>query len=349
MMRSFVAALAALLLFPASALAQTADAAPPVEEPAFVPLAASASGAEAGEAEAGEAEPGDGRIVGGDDARNGTAPWQVQIYSTYAYSAADIAADCQPGGKCLHLNLMADWEKSHRCGGVYIGNNLVITAAHCVDGTKNFGSARRVRLGTQNLEQGGATFRIADWRVHKDFVNSEPYPNDIALLRIAADNPQARKFNLRQAEIRMLGTRPGDAPVGRGDQLRVTGWGRTLARVAGAGAFAGGTFNHMSPRLLQITQAPDDKACAQQPDYRNRDAAKTICAISDIPGVDSCNGDSGGPMTRMQGRERVLVGLVSWGKGCAQAGKPAVYTSVPGQLDWIDKAKAALSTSAARR
>ena len=67
-----------------------------------------------------------------------------------------------------------------------------------------------------------------------------------------------------------------------------------------------------------------------------------ICATALKAGEDSCNGDSGGPMTRAAGaKARVLVGLVSWGRGCAQAGKPGIYTAVGGYRDWIAKAKAA--------
>ena len=284
--------------------------------------------------------------MGGEEALPGTAPWQVQIYTTYQYTDADTAADCRPGGACFHLARMYPWERTHRCGGVYIGGNLVLTAAHCVAGVANFGQARRVRIGTQSIKQGGVTFRIADWRMHEGYIGRLPYPNDIALLRIVADNPAARAFRLERARIRMLGTAPGDTPIDRGDTLWVTGWGRTLKRDADAGVLVDGAFNHMSEKLLQIFQSPSNTACAKLADYRDRDPAKTICAVSARPGVDSCQGDSGGPVTRSEGRERVLVGLVSWGKGCGVQGMPSLYTSVPGHLPWIAASRAALLATA---
>ena len=61
-----------------------------------------------------------------------------------------------------------------------------------------------------------------------------------------------------------------------------------------------------------------------------------ICAGE--AGKDSCQGDSGGPMvgTNKAG-ETVLVGVVSWGIGCAQEGYPGVYARVAYFLDWLQE------------
>lgn len=54
-----------------------------------------------------------------------------------------------------------------------------------------------------------------------------------------------------------------------------------------------------------------------------------LCA--GITGRDSCQGDSGGPMTYGSN----LVGVVSWGRGCAGAGFPGVYAHVVALRPWI--------------
>ena len=63
-----------------------------------------------------------------------------------------------------------------------------------------------------------------------------------------------------------------------------------------------------------------------------------LCAGWESGGRDACSGDSGGPLItfREDGRAEV-VGIVSWGIGCGDKGRPGVYTRVTQYVPWIQE------------
>ena len=315
--------LLAALLFTRASLVAAGDDTPPVDAPAE--------------------EPADERIVGGFRAPDGSAPWQVELYSTWVYDAAEVEADrALPDSdpKKRYLADKADWERAHRCGGAYLGDQWVVTAAHCFNRVEDVLNSRRIRLGTQDLALGGATYRIERVVIHRDY-KPKAKLHDIALIRIVADAGSVPTGSLVLAPIRILGDKPTDRALAEHDRVSVTGWGLTGARAAGSRGARGlsGEVLRSSAALMQVDLSnwPQDKCEAE---YAGFLGPGVICAGSDQPGKDSCTGDSGGPLTRAQGRsERVLVGLVSWGKGCGLPGMPGIYTNVTHYRQWIEDAK----------
>lgn len=58
-----------------------------------------------------------------------------------------------------------------------------------------------------------------------------------------------------------------------------------------------------------------------------------VCAGEE--GKDACQEDSGGPL--YEDETGIVVGVVSWGEGCGEAGFPGVYAHVGGFLDFIEE------------
>lgn len=52
-------------------------------------------------------------------------------------------------------------------------------------------------------------------------------------------------------------------------------------------------------------------------------------------GKDACRGDSGGPLIRILDSKPQLIGIVSWGYGCAIPFNPGVYARVTAARQWI--------------
>ncbi|KAI2664553.1 Transmembrane protease serine 11G [Labeo rohita] len=107
------------------------------------------------------------------------------------------------------------------------------------------------------------------------------------------------------------------------EMLVVTGWGMLKEK---------GEL----PSVLQKASVPliDRSECSKPSVYGSAITPRMLCAGFLEGNIDACQGDSGGPLVYLSSRWQ-LLGVVSWGVGCAREGKPGVYTDVSQLLNWI--------------
>lgn len=201
---------------------------------------------------------------------------------------------------------------TYLCGGSIIAETWVLTAAHCVASADRTISVK-AKAGVTDYDSGGGWLQAVKIYVHPSYDNGT-HANDIALLHFSAPLP-GRVIAMAQANQ--------EIPLGY--PLQVTGWGATAE---------GGDISN---RLL-MAEVPyvTNQTCNQPESYNGHVVASMLCAGKSRGGVDSCQGDSGGPLVQGKREDRpFLVGVVSYGDGCARQLKYGVYTRVSAFRDWI--------------
>ncbi|MCK2242543.1 MULTISPECIES: trypsin-like serine protease [unclassified Crossiella] len=186
------------------------------------------------------------------------------------------------------------------CGGTLAAPNKVVTAAHCTSGKAV--SRWQIVAGRTDLRTSeGHTAKVTKVWQHPNY-RSVTQGDDVAVMTLDR--------NLNYTTL-PLAKSTDSALYQAGTQARALGWGDTT-----------GNGDYSDTLRQVVVPLTSDQTCSTAySEYKN---ASMVCAGFPQGGKDTCQADSGGPLV-VSGK---LVGITSWGEGCAQAGKPGVYARV---------------------
>nr|ALE15213.1 trypsin-like serine protease precursor [Diatraea saccharalis] len=206
------------------------------------------------------------------------------------------------------------WSQS--CAANILNSLYVLSAAHCFAGIFYQAENRRIRAGTTFRNTGGSVINVVREFNHPSYgTPGMGNDGDITVVRLASNiiyNPVIQQGSIPPQDYQV----PDNMPVIH----------------AGWGAISQG--GPASPELLDVTIfTVNNDLCRNRYNALNLVVTPNmICAgILDVGGKDACQGDSGGPLYFTN----VIVGVVSWGHGCANATFPGVSTAVSPYTNWI--------------
>ncbi|CAH2099080.1 unnamed protein product [Euphydryas editha] len=197
------------------------------------------------------------------------------------------------------------------CGGAIIDRKWVLTAGHC-------GKKPYIRVGSKYINQGRKV------QVRRNFIHpnwsaknkDHPFDYDFQLLELA----EPLKFNENVQPVKVAHIE--DMVIGK--IVTVTGWGNTEEN---------GPYSHVLRAVRVPIISKENCQHVPYPYFRGGLTSRMFCAGFAEGKKDACQGDSGGPAVAYDR----LLGMVSFGYGCATPGSYGVYSKVAKVRPWIQE------------
>ncbi|CAH2087591.1 unnamed protein product [Euphydryas editha] len=227
-----------------------------------------------------------------------------------------------------------------KCGSTLISSKFMLTAAHCSKSPSDSNLVSPVpeivRLGDKNII---------------DQTSNEQDPIDAKILRIIRHplySAPKKYFDIALVEL----TKPQEftsyiQPACLWNNFNTDRLG-TSATLTGWGVIETAT-RKVSPELqAAVVDIIDSRLCDS---LLRPSCSRHWCGVEDHQicagklegGVDACQGDSGGPLQvkinlpkSQEGSMHFVIGVTSFGIGCARPNLPGVYTRVSSFVDWIE-------------
>lgn len=204
----------------------------------------------------------------------------------------------------------------NNCGGTLITNCHVLTAAHCI-GRYGANDAclvnARAPYTTNNNNAPKWKSEIAWEKAHPSYRSGQK-PYDVGIIKLKNCVPSNMQSQLPPATI--ADSRPSD-----NTPTVVGGFGRTNPTLSAKPS---------TMMAVQIQKIPSSQCSSAYPGQIDQ---TQFCSGVMSGGKDSCQGDSGGGLYIASTKQ--LCGVVSWGSGCAQSGKPGVYADATFFKSWL--------------